>query len=148
MRINTSVDLFSLINEDLAHKIVANEEYFQTHVLCNDWIRWNCLLRMYMYFMATIDTHRHTQTNTHIRISHWHKCCIVCNIMLPFLKQEYTRLTQIKDLILPNSFTSFYGAEITAGAIKVRMEPSDSDRVYDLWLCSQQHPHPLLVLMV
>ena len=39
--------------------------------------------------------------------------------MLSFLKQKYTQASHVKDIILPNSFTSFYGADFRVGAMKV-----------------------------
>ena len=39
-----------------------------------------------------------------------------------YSQQNYTRASDIKEIVLPNSFRSFHGAEISVGAIEVRFQ--------------------------
>ena len=45
-----------------------------------------------------------------------------CVIIKNMLKQIYTRTSGLKNITLPKSFTSFYGAELTVGAIQVSLK--------------------------
>ena len=95
-------------------------------------------------------THKRTRTHAH---AHAHKLTqeFVCHMLNPWIygihrvkcflsKQMGTRSSQVKDIILPNSFVSFYRAGLKVGASEVRLTAAGSNRALCLislkWLLS------------